>query len=65
MTKLTVHENYAKPKQFENDIALWELAAPLEMNEFVSAAVLPEQEQQVLPLSQVCPLLNPPSLERG
>merc|ERR1719486_1435581 len=46
VTKLTVHENYAKPKQFENDIALWELAAPLEMNAFVSAAVLPEQEQQ-------------------
>merc|ERR1712179_751819 len=35
ITKLLVHESYGRPKSFENDIALWSLAAPLEMNDFV------------------------------
>jgi len=45
ITKLLVHESYGRPKSFENDIALWSLAAPLEMNEFVAAVPLPTQGQ--------------------
>merc|ERR1719435_150554 len=46
VASLTVHENYGSPKSYENDIALWELAEPLEMNEFVAPVALPEQMQQ-------------------
>merc|ERR1712168_163926 len=45
VSKLTVHENYQQGHAFENDIALWSLAAPLEMNEFVAAVPLPTQGQ--------------------
>ena len=46
VVKLTVHENYGSPKSYENDIALWELGEPLEMNENVAAVALPEAMQQ-------------------
>merc|ERR1712168_1151657 len=39
VSKLTVHENYQQGHAFENDIALWSLASPLEMNEFVSDSI--------------------------
>ena len=46
VAKLTVHEHYGSPKNYENDIALWELAEPLEMDEYVAAVPLPEFKQQ-------------------
>merc|ERR1712077_92672 len=46
MGKLTVHEKDGSPKQFENDIAIWELAEPLEMNDFVAPVPLPEPMKQ-------------------
>merc|ERR1719167_743701 len=46
VSKLTVHEKYGSPKQFENDIAIWELAEPLEMNDFVAPVPLPEPMKQ-------------------
>ena len=33
------------PKNYENDIAIWELAEPIEMNEYVAAVALPEMMQ--------------------
>ena len=42
---LTVHENYGKPKNYENDIAIWKLSEPFELNEYVAAVNLPTQEQ--------------------
>merc|ERR1711923_373053 len=41
VSKLTVHENYQQGHAFENDIALWSLASPLDMNEFVAGVPLP------------------------
>merc|ERR1712243_524679 len=46
VSKLTVHESYGSPKNFENDIAIWELAEPLEMNDYVAAVALPEPMKQ-------------------
>jgi len=45
VAKMTVHENYGHPKNYENDIAIWELAEPIEMNEYVAAVALPEMMQ--------------------
>jgi len=45
VVRLTVHESYGKPKQFENDIAIWDLETPIEMNEFVQPIALPERLQ--------------------
>jgi hypothetical protein len=39
VAKLTVHENYQDGKAFENDIALWSLAEPLVMNEYVAGKI--------------------------
>ena len=33
------------PKNYENDIAIWELSEPLEMNDNVAAVNLPEMMQ--------------------
>merc|ERR1711892_1641930 len=46
VTKLTVHESYGSPKNFENDIAIWELGEPLEMNDYVAPVPLPEPMKQ-------------------
>ena len=46
VVKLTVHESYGSPKNFENDIAIWELGEPLEMNDYVAPVTLPEPMQQ-------------------
>merc|ERR1719370_1131481 len=46
VVKMTVHENYARPKPHENDIALWELGEALVMDDRVQAVALPSQEQQ-------------------
>merc|ERR1719308_624194 len=35
VTKLLVHESYGTPKSYQNDIALWSLAEPLEINDVV------------------------------
>jgi len=45
VSKLTVHESYGSPKNYENDIAIWELAEPLEFNEYVAPVQLPESMQ--------------------
>jgi len=45
VVKLTVHESYGSPKQMENDIAMWDLETPIEMNEFVQPIALPEPLQ--------------------
>jgi len=45
VAKLTVHEHYQDGKAFENDIALWSLAEPLVMNEYVAGVTLPLKEQ--------------------
>jgi len=45
VTNLLVHESYGSPKSFENDIALWSLAAPLKLNANVAAVPLPTQGQ--------------------
>ena len=41
---LTVRLHFS-PKNYENDIAIWELAEPIEMNEYVAAVALPEMMQ--------------------
>jgi len=46
VSKLTVHESYGSPKNFENDIAIWELGEPLEMNDYVAPVALPEPMKQ-------------------
>merc|ERR1719365_527063 len=46
VVKLTVHESYGSPKNYENDIAIWELGEPLEMNDYVAPVTLPEPMQQ-------------------
>jgi len=46
VAKLTVHENYQDGKAFENDIALWSLAEPLVMNEYVAGVPLPLKGEQ-------------------
>jgi len=46
VSKLTVHENYGDPKQFSNDIAMWELSEPLELDDRVQPVPLPSLEQQ-------------------
>jgi len=46
VVKLTVHESYGSPKNFENDIAIWELGEPLQMNDYVAPVTLPEPMQQ-------------------
>merc|ERR1719443_1641074 len=46
VVKLTVHEHYGSPKNFENDIAIWELGEALTFNEYVSAVTLPTAQQQ-------------------
>merc|ERR1712059_13043 len=46
VAKLTVHENYGDPKNYENDIALWELTEALVIDDRVQAVPLPSQEQQ-------------------
>merc|ERR1712035_142787 len=45
VAKLTVHEHYQDGHAFENDIALWSLAEPLTMNEYVSGVPLPSPGQ--------------------
>merc|ERR1719481_77990 len=45
VAKMTVHESYGSPKNYENDIAIWELSEPLEMNDNVAAVNLPEMMQ--------------------
>merc|ERR1719431_2106210 len=45
VARLTVHEDYQHGHAMENDIAIWELAEPLEMNEFVQPVTLPESMQ--------------------
>ena len=40
VARLTVHENYQDGKAFENDIAIWSLAEPLVLNEYVSGNLL-------------------------
>jgi len=42
VSKIIVHENYGQGHQYQNDIAIWELASPLEMNEYVAGVGLPE-----------------------
>merc|ERR1712002_574927 len=46
VVKLTVHEHYGSPKNYENDIALWELGEMLVMDDRVQAVPLPNKEQQ-------------------
>ena len=45
VTKMTVHESYGSPHNYENDIAIWELAEPLVFNDFVAPVNLPEMMQ--------------------
>ncbi len=40
VARLTVHEHYQDGKAFENDIAIWSLAEPLVLNEYVSGNLL-------------------------
>ena len=46
VTKMTVHESYGSPKNYENDIAIWEVAEDIVMNDFVAAVALPELRQE-------------------
>ena len=46
VTKMTVHESYGSPKNYENDIAIWEVAEDIVMNEYVAAVALPELRQE-------------------
>merc|ERR1711942_206242 len=46
VTKLLVHESYGTPKSYQNDIALWSLAEPLEINDVVAPVPLPESMQE-------------------
>ena len=42
----TIYKNIVQsPKNYENDIAIWELSEPLEMNDYVAAVGLPEMMQ--------------------
>ena len=46
VTKMTVHESYGSPKNYENDIAIWEVAEDIVMNEYVAAVALPDLQQE-------------------
>merc|ERR1719348_557690 len=45
VVRLTIHESYGHGHQMENDIAIWDLETPIEMNEFVQPIVLAEKGQ--------------------
>ena len=45
VAKITVHEEYGKPKKHQNDIAIWELSEPFLINESVGVVSLPKQDQ--------------------
>ncbi|XP_023325441.1 trypsin-1 [Eurytemora carolleeae] len=46
VAELIVHESYGSPKGFENDIALWILASPLNFTDAVGPVALPTSLQQ-------------------
>jgi trypsin len=46
VARLTVHESYQSGKAFENDIAIWSLAEPLVLNEYVAGVTLPTPGQE-------------------
>merc|ERR1712098_944210 len=46
VAQLIVHENYGVGHAYENDIALWLLSTPFEMNDAVQGVTLPQFQQE-------------------